>query len=353
MDTEKCPICGNNSATIHNQDGGLRIFVECPACGSYEYDVTRTKFIETYKNELPIYLFYTKNNKAITDNEDPRAYKLIDLSDYYEKIKLQHPRACNIDEETLKNFYPIEISNKIDMILLNIAKNSKYIGDYASYIKEELNSLFFVKRYDNINEFSKQQQYQQVNSLISYMIDNGYIKDKGFNSNKYNIELTPEGWKRVDKIQKNRIYNNDIFVSMSFADETKNTREAIRNGIESAGFSAEFLDEITHNKQIVPEMFRLIRESKMLILDISIPNYGAYYEAGYALGLGKEVIICCERSVFEGKYKVNGKEISESEKIKFGRYLKPHFDIAQKQILLWDNNEDLTRKLAEWIKALS
>ena len=342
MYTEKCPICGNNSATIYNQDDGLRIFVKCPACGRYEYDVTRTELIETFKNELPIYLFYTKNNKAITDNDDPRAYKLIDLSNYYEKIKLQQPWACNIDEETLKNFYPIEISNKIDMILLNIAKNSKYIGDYASYIKEELNSLFFVKRYDNINEFSQQQQSQQVNSLKSYMIDN-----------RYSIELTPEGWNRVDKIQKSRIFNKDIFVSMSFADETKNTREAIRSGIESAGFSAEFLDEITHNKQIVPEMFRLIRESKMLILDISIPNYGAYYEAGYALGLGKEVIICCERSVFEGKYKVNGQEISEAEKIKFGRYLKPHFDIAQKQILLWDHNEDLTKKLAEWIKALS
>lgn len=351
MGTERCPICKNNNAAI--QIDGWRIFVECPACGRYKCDITHTQFIETYKNELPIYLFYTKNNKSITDNEDPRAYRLIDLSDYYEEIKLQHPWVYNIDEETLKNFYPIEISNKIDMILLNIAKNSKYIGDYASYIKEELNSLFFVKRYDNKNEFSQQQQSQQVNSLKSYMTDNGYIKDKGFNIDKYNIELTPEGWNRVDKIQKSRIFNKDIFVSMSFAAETKNTREAIRSGIESAGFSAEFLDEITHNKQIVPEMFRLIRESKMLILDISIPNYGAYYEAGYALGLGKEVIICCERSVFEGKYKVNGQEISEAEKIKFGRYLKPHFDIAQKQILLWDNNEDLTRKLAEWIKALS
>lgn len=351
MYTEKCPICGNNNATI--QRDGWRIFVECPACGRYKCDITHTQFIETYKNELPIYLFYTKNNKSITDNEDPRAYRLIDLSDYYEEIKLQHPWVYNIDEETLKNFYPIEISDKIDMILLNIAKNSKYIGDYASYIKEELNSLFFVKRYDNINKLSEQQQYQQVKSLKSYMIDNRYIKDKGFDNDKYNIELTPEGWNRVDKIQKSRIFNKDIFVSMSFAAETKNTREAIRSGIESAGFSAEFLDEITHNKQIVPEMFRLIRESKMLILDISIPNYGAYYEAGYALGLGKEVIICCERSVFEGKYKVNGQEISEEEKIKFERYLKPHFDIAQKQILLWDNNEDLTRKLAEWIKALS
>lgn len=351
MYTEKCPICGNNNATI--QRDGWRIFVECPACGRYKCDITHTQFIETYKNELPIYLFYTKNNKSITDNEDPRAYRLIDLSDYYEEIKLQHQWVYNIDEETLKNFYPIEISNKIDMILLNIAKNSKYIGDYASYIKEELNSLFFVKRYDNINKLSEQQQYQQVKSLKSYMIDNRYIKDKGFDNDKYNIELTPEGWNRVDKIQKSRIFNKDIFVSMSFAAETKNTREAIRSGIESAGFSAEFLDEITHNKQIVPEMFRLIRESKMLILDISIPNYGAYYEAGYALGLGKEVIICCEKSVFEGKYKVNGQEISEEEKIKFERYLKPHFDIAQKQILLWDNNEDLTRKLAEWIKALS
>ena len=138
--------------------------------------------------------------------------------------------------------------------------------------------------------------------------------------------------------------NKDVFVSMSFADTTKSIREAIRIGIVNAGFSPDFMDEIIHNKQIVPEMFRMIRECRLLIMDISEPNYGAYYEAGYALGLGKEVIISCSSAVFSKQY-------TEEEK-RYEKYLKPHFDIAQKQILIWDDYNDLTKKLAEWIRAL-
>ena len=83
---------------------------------------------------------------------------------------------------------------------------------------------------------------------------------------------------------------------MAFNSGTNATREAIRAGIIEAGYSPEFIDEIIHNHQIVPEMLRLIRESRFLILDITDPNYGAYYEAGYALGLGKEVIISCSNT---------------------------------------------------------
>ena len=127
---------------------------------------------------------------------------------------------------------------------------------------------------------------------------------------------------------------------MAFNEGTEKTREAIKKGISDAGFSPEFIDEIVHNHQIVPEMFRLIRESRFLILEISDPNYGAYYEAGYALGKGKEVIICCNKEIFEG---------GSGEKSK---YRKPHFDIAQKQILIWDDYTDLQKKLSEWIKAI-
>ena len=47
----------------------------------------------------------------------------------------------------------------------------------------------------------------------------------------------------------------------------------------------------------------------------------------------------------------NHKYESEEEK-KYERYLKPHFDIAQKQILVWNDYDDLAKKLCEWIKAL-
>ena len=149
---------------------------------------------------------------------------------------------------------------------------------------------------------------------------------------------------------------------MAFNTNTVETRNAIRQGIINAGYSPEFIDEIIHNHQIVPEMLRLIRECRFLILDITDPNFGAYYEAGYAAGLDKEVIVCCKKEVFDRKIfqceylddvKVENKqELKEKGCAYFVKATKPHFDIAQKQTLVWDNYEDLTKKLTFWIKSI-
>ena len=70
-------------------------------------------------------------------------------------------------------------------------------------------------------------------------------------------------------------------------------------------------------------------------MNVSFPNYGAYYEAGYAIGKGKQVIICCS-----------------AERFKDRNYRKrPHFDIAQKSMVIWNTREELVEKLKKRIEA--
>jgi nucleoside 2-deoxyribosyltransferase len=42
-----------------------------------------------------------------------------------------------------------------------------------------------------------------------------------------------------------------------------------------------------------------IRDSAFVLVDLTHDNAGAYWEAGYAEGLGKPVIYICERAKFE------------------------------------------------------
>ena len=56
-------------------------------------------------------------------------------------------------------------------------------------------------------------------------------------------------------------------------------------------------------------------------------NNGAYFEEGYAMGLGKPVIQLCQQ----------------------GTTL--HFDIAQKNTIMWVTEEDIPEKLVNRIKA--
>lgn len=74
------------------------------------------------------------------------------------------------------------------------------------------------------------------------------------------------------------------------------------------------------------EIFFEIEQSKFVVVDISHPNYGAYYEAGYAQALGKQVIFCCKKG-------------SEN----------PHFDISQKNMIFWETEAELVERLTKRI----
>lgn len=336
-----CLYCGTKSSS-QPEDNFTYTFVECPTCGRYECQVFPELLGKELKDKIASYLYYTG---VVEEHEDRRFFNLVGSKQYFKDTFEKYPWCHHASLEEVKSFYPHSFSERVTKILLGFAKRSDFLGDVISFTKAELISALFVNRFDKhgdvLEEIKVNYQYEQI---VKYLMDNKYV-DISENATEIKVSLLPEGWKRVDELQLEERNNKNVFVSMAFNEGTKDTREAIREGIIRGGYSPEFIDEIIHNKQIVPEMFRLIRESRFLILDITEPNYGAYYEAGYALGLGKEVIICCKAEIFSKQYETD-------EEQKYQKYLKPHFDIAQKQILVWEDYDDLKNKLSEWIKAI-
>jgi hypothetical protein len=61
-----------------------------------------------------------------------------------------------------------------------------------------------------------------------------------------------------------------------------------------------------------------IRRCRFLIADLSDHNAGAYWDAGFAEGLGKPVIYVCRRKTVEGDP------------------IKTHFDADHRQTIRWD-----------------
>jgi nucleoside 2-deoxyribosyltransferase len=76
-----------------------------------------------------------------------------------------------------------------------------------------------------------------------------------------------------------------------------------------------------------------IRTSRFLIADLTHENRGAYWEAGFAEGLGKPVIYTCEKS-------------------KFG-VQKTHFDTNHHETVVWEkeNLSEAAEKLKVTIRA--
>ena len=161
--------------------------------------------------------------------------------------------------------------------------------------------------------------------LIDYLNEAKYVENSGTN-----FIVKTKGLERIDLLQKGNSNSKTAFVAMSFASEMKTIREAIRSAIESAGYIPRIMDEIEHNHQIVPEMLYEIRQSKFTIAELTGHNNGAYFEAGYALGLGKEVIQICRKDAFG----TDG-----------------HFDVKQVNTIQWEDIEHLKKALINRINA--
>jgi len=85
-----------------------------------------------------------------------------------------------------------------------------------------------------------------------------------------------------------------------------------------AGFELVKLDD-NPKAGLIDDRLRVeIQSSDFIIADLTHDNHGAYWEAGYAEGMGKPVIYTCEKQKFET--------------------VKTHFDTNHHLTIVWDQN---------------
>ena len=222
---------------------------------------------------------------------------------YYDtQSDLDMTEAVNVFN--LLKSYPKTIKETTNAILINLS--IKYPNKYDSFT---ISDLIITPRilYPDCKISNHNNLYTEIESLIT--------------------ELTYNAWDKIDELKKTAQTNKQIFIAMSFNPDLSNIEAAIKKAIGNNDYTAQIIKDKEHNNYIVPEILYEIENSKAVVMDITEPNYGAYLEAGYAMGLGKEVIICCREDSF-----------------------KPHFDISQKSTILWADENDLITKLTRRIQ---
>lgn len=151
--------------------------------------------------------------------------------------------------------------------------------------------------------------------------------------------LTPAGWVRYEELQTQTKESRLAFMAMKFGDATLNTVFAatFKVAARRAGYDLRKLDE-EPRAGLIDDRLRLdIRRSRFTIVDLSHGNRGAYWEAGYAEGLGRPVIYTCRADVFHDKKHEN----------------HPHFDANHYLIVPWDpaNPREAEEQLVTTIRA--
>jgi hypothetical protein len=116
------------------------------------------------------------------------------------------------------------------------------------------------------------------------------------------VGLTLDGWTKYEAEKRGQFSGSAGFMAMRFGDAVLDefvervVKPAIRDGI---GYSLVHMRDVSRAGVIDNLMRAQIRDSAFVIVDLTHDNSGAYWEAGYAEGLGKPVIYICEREKFE------------------------------------------------------
>lgn len=234
-----------------------------------------------------------------------------------------------VSREEIESWYP----NSLDEIKIRIVNylcdQQHYYGQVFNSQELDLNMLFFCP----VNRLSSSEVDEQISFIKNELIRKNIIElIKGSEdlSGNFSFVLSNEG---IEKYQTSSLNTNsrEAFIAIKFT-EDKSRINAIKKAITDAGFVPVVMNEVQTNNWIMPEIFSRIKKSRFVVVDFSVPCEGAYYEAGYAAALNKEVI-----HLFDEREKENGATL--------------HFDISQKSSIFYKSFDELHERLKDRIKA--
>jgi hypothetical protein len=279
-----CPICESSSdKKPSNKDGEN---VVCPRCG--RYFISRSALL-TLKKTRP----------------NPR--QIANLSGWLRENPEVAISSDNLD--TLLTIRTPSVSERAEKIMAAIERKSMFIGDIVGITYDDnedgwLSTSWSVKKAELVYLVEK------------YLIqEQGWIVDaKAMAFADITVQLTPTGYAYLDQLKQGQGTGVQGFCAMWFNEKvTPIWTEAISPAISGAGYRPIRIDEVNHNNRIDDEILAQIRRSRFVVADFTGDRGGVYFEAGFALGLGIQVI-----------WTVQAEELS-----------KVHFDNRQYNFLQW------------------
>jgi hypothetical protein len=212
-----------------------------------------------------------------------------------------------------------DVVRKIDLAFDRVASASQAIGDWVKIDTDRDYPLFNAR------------SQTEADKLLQYLQDSQWISTiSRTHGGPWTVELTMSGWQRREDRHRMVVESNNCFIAMWFTEEMFGVFDAaIAPAIRAAGYQPVLVSRIPHNDKVCDRIIAEIRKAKFVIADFTGDRAGAYFEAGFAMGLGRPVIFICRKDHME----------------------KVHFDTNHYNHITWETAEDLKTQLQERIEA--
>lgn len=145
-------------------------------------------------------------------------------------------------------------------------------------------------------------------SAVELLIDGVCVASAQLNLLQEQVELVFNGYGKVEvKNITIRTIKPQVFVVMQFTDAYDALyKEVISPVCESYGYDVIRADDIYTTGLIIDDVTSSIRESSLVIADITPNNLNVFYEVGYAHGIGKATIMLSDRNREKLPFDISG-----------------------------------------------
>ncbi|WP_455795504.1 hypothetical protein [Clostridium butyricum] len=316
MCESNCPICRENDAKIIRDKERDIEEVSCKYCGKFKITDEAIEMLHgaIYKSQLA-------KISSLIKSRDIDNKPIITI--YSNDADIDASKQQSIKIESLLLDYPKTMAQRIDNALINLSSLSKYTGQFIKFATfKNASTVLYCDSYES----------SSVTFILDYLQEQGMIDFKfGRDSRTAPMEfrLTVEAWSKINEYLEGHNSSN-AFVAMSFDTDLNSIYDSsIKRAIVDAGYSPIRVDKKEFNDKICDEIVINVRKSKFIVADVTQQKNGVYFEAGFAMGLGKPVIWTVKHSDLDNI----------------------HFDTRQYNHIVWEDEKDLYEKLKKRILA--
>jgi hypothetical protein len=165
----------------------------------------------------------------------------------------------------------------------------------------------------------------EVQALVEYLSGLGFARQSSGT-----FRIGPAGYQYSQEGRGKNSDSQQVFIAMWFAPELHEVFElGLAKAASDCGYFPFRIDKKEHANKIDDEIIAEIRKSRFLIVDFTGHRGGAYFEAGFAMGIGLPIIWTCRKD----------------------HMAELHFDIRQYNCIDWTTIDELRRRLALRIEA--
>jgi len=271
------------------------------------------------------------------------------------RMGIEWPEIYSTTLDSVLDSIPIRAVEKRNRVILWLNEKLPTIGssimlDLPHTLYPDLEQDSNVSSLWQLCAFAGCTSEKEAFTLVDFCENAGLVKVEeapAIRSDLREVSLTFDGLLLVEELQTSLISSSQAFVAMWFGQKMNDAYElGFKPAIEDAGYMPVRIDRKDHNNKIDDEIIAEIRRSRFVVADFTsdvfqrkgptdlekieaISRGGVYFEAGFAKGLGREVIWTARNDLID----------------------LVHFDTRQFNHITWATPEELRDKLSKRISA--